>query len=153
MAFEELCPERIDLIHKNYRKLCNLLVDIDEWGQSAVIHMLTRYARSQFLDPNKAVWKNLFWPSAEAIELKVSDVESNVGQISFYKTFVVTQNTFKVRAQINGGDISSRSDWTILFYLSFWLVTIHRVFQKRIKHDQIESKSYYLTRTESFLCC
>ena len=55
MAFEELCPERIDLIHKNYRKLCNLLVDIDEWGQSAVIHMLTRYARSQFMDPNKAV--------------------------------------------------------------------------------------------------
>ena len=43
------------LIHKNYRKLCNLLVDIDEWGQSAVIHMLTRYARLQFVDPNKAV--------------------------------------------------------------------------------------------------
>lgn len=55
MAFEELCPDRVDLIHKNYRKLCNLLVDIDEWGQSAVIHMLTRYARSQFVDPNKAV--------------------------------------------------------------------------------------------------
>ena len=55
MAFEELCPDRIDLIHKNYRKLCNLLVDIDEWGQSAVIHMLTRYARSQFVNPNKAV--------------------------------------------------------------------------------------------------
>ncbi|EGI65728.1 AP-3 complex subunit beta-2 [Acromyrmex echinatior] len=33
MAFEEVCPERIDLIHKNYRKLCNLLVDVDEWGQ------------------------------------------------------------------------------------------------------------------------
>ncbi|KAH3752044.1 hypothetical protein DPMN_186652 [Dreissena polymorpha] len=32
-AFEELCPERIDLIHKNYRKLCNLLVDVEEWGQ------------------------------------------------------------------------------------------------------------------------
>jgi len=25
MAFEEVCPERIDLIHKNYRKLCNRL--------------------------------------------------------------------------------------------------------------------------------
>jgi AP-3 complex subunit beta len=33
MAFEEVCPERIELIHKNYRKLCNLLVDVDEWGQ------------------------------------------------------------------------------------------------------------------------
>ncbi|KXJ22678.1 AP-3 complex subunit beta-2 [Exaiptasia diaphana] len=53
MAFEEVCPDRIDLVHKNFRKLCNLLIDIDEWGQVAVIHMLTRYARTQFLDPNK----------------------------------------------------------------------------------------------------
>ncbi|EDV21108.1 uncharacterized protein TRIADDRAFT_30877 [Trichoplax adhaerens] len=53
MAFEEVCPERIDLIHKNYRKLCNLVMDIDEWGQVTVINMLTKYARSQFLDPNQ----------------------------------------------------------------------------------------------------
>ncbi|KDR14139.1 AP-3 complex subunit beta-1 [Zootermopsis nevadensis] len=52
MAFEEVCPERIDLIHKNYRKLCNLLVDVDEWGQVIIINMLTRYARTQFTDPN-----------------------------------------------------------------------------------------------------
>nr|XP_018900756.1 PREDICTED: AP-3 complex subunit beta-2 isoform X1 [Bemisia tabaci] len=53
MAFEEVCPERIDLIHKNYRKLCNLLLDIDEWGQVVIVNMLTRYARTQFLDPNR----------------------------------------------------------------------------------------------------
>lgn len=53
MAFEEVCPERIDLIHKNYRKLCNLLVDVEEWGQVVIIHMLTRYARTQFVSP----WK------------------------------------------------------------------------------------------------
>lgn len=52
MAFEEVCPERIDLIHKNYRKLCNLLVDVDEWGQVIIINMLTRYARTQFINPN-----------------------------------------------------------------------------------------------------
>ncbi|XP_063782401.1 AP-3 complex subunit beta-2 isoform X1 [Pseudophryne corroboree] len=53
MAFEEVCPERIDLIHKNYRKLCNLLIDVEEWGQVVIINMLTRYARTQFLNPNK----------------------------------------------------------------------------------------------------
>ncbi|XP_028921373.1 AP-3 complex subunit beta-2 isoform X2 [Ornithorhynchus anatinus] len=53
MAFEEVCPERIDLIHKNYRKLCNLLVDVEEWGQVVIINMLTRYARTQFLSPNQ----------------------------------------------------------------------------------------------------
>lgn len=52
MAFEEVCPERIDLIHKNYRKLCNLLVDVDEWGQIVIVNMLTRYARTQFINPN-----------------------------------------------------------------------------------------------------
>ena len=55
IAFETVCPERIDLIHKNYRKLCNLLVDVDEWGQVMIINMLTRYARTQFLDPNQEV--------------------------------------------------------------------------------------------------
>ncbi|KAG1662789.1 AP-3 complex subunit beta-1 [Nymphon striatum] len=53
MAFEEVCPERIDLVHKNYRKLCNLLVDVEEWGQVVIINMLTRYSRTQFIDPNK----------------------------------------------------------------------------------------------------
>lgn len=52
MAFEEVCPERIDLIHKNYRKLCSLLMDVDEWGQVIILNMLTRYARTQFTDPN-----------------------------------------------------------------------------------------------------
>ncbi|KAK3555908.1 hypothetical protein QTP86_029779 [Hemibagrus guttatus] len=51
VAFEEVCPERIDLIHKNYRKLCNLLIDVEEWGQVVIINMLTRYARTQFLSP------------------------------------------------------------------------------------------------------
>jgi len=52
MAFEEVCPDRIDLIHKNYRKLVNLLVDVEEWGQVTLTNMLTRYARTQFIDPN-----------------------------------------------------------------------------------------------------
>lgn len=55
MAFEEVCPERIDLIHKNYRKLCNLLIDVDEWGQIVIMSMLTRYGRTQFTDPNICV--------------------------------------------------------------------------------------------------
>lgn len=51
-AFEEICPERIDLIHKHYRKLCQVMADVDEWGQVMIINLLTRYARTQFTDPN-----------------------------------------------------------------------------------------------------
>ena len=32
-----------------------VLIGVDEWGQVVIISMLTRYARTQFLDPNKAV--------------------------------------------------------------------------------------------------
>ncbi|KAK5639081.1 hypothetical protein RI129_011573 [Pyrocoelia pectoralis] len=52
MAFTEVCPERVDLIHQVFRKLCALLVDVDEWGQVVIINMLTRYARTQFVNPN-----------------------------------------------------------------------------------------------------
>ncbi|XP_050519142.1 AP-3 complex subunit beta-1 [Diabrotica virgifera virgifera] len=52
MAFTEVCPERVDLIHQVFRKLCALLVDVDEWGQVTIVNMLTRYARNQFADPN-----------------------------------------------------------------------------------------------------
>ena len=42
MAFEEVCPDKIELIHKNYRKLVSLLVDVEEWGQVVILNMLTR---------------------------------------------------------------------------------------------------------------
>ena len=51
MAFTKVCPERVDLIHQVYRKLCALLVDVDEWGQVIIVNLLTRYARTQFADP------------------------------------------------------------------------------------------------------
>jgi AP-3 complex subunit beta len=54
MAFEEVCPERIDLIHKNYKKFCTLITDVEEWGQVIIINMLVRYARTQFEDPNRS---------------------------------------------------------------------------------------------------
>uniref|UniRef100_A0A8C2DXY7 Adaptor related protein complex 3 subunit beta 1a n=1 Tax=Cyprinus carpio TaxID=7962 RepID=A0A8C2DXY7_CYPCA len=65
MAFEEVCPDRIDLIHKNYRKLCNLLVDVEEWGQVVIIHMLTRYARTQFVSPWRENNEKAFYDSEE----------------------------------------------------------------------------------------
>mmetsp|Transcript_21870 Transcript_21870/g.85714 ORF Transcript_21870/g.85714 Transcript_21870/m.85714 type:complete len:800 (-) Transcript_21870:787-3186(-) len=51
-AFSEICPNRLDLIHPHYRKFCNMLADMDEWGQIYLLNMLTRYCRTQFEDPN-----------------------------------------------------------------------------------------------------
>ncbi|XP_065165526.1 AP-3 complex subunit beta-1-like [Atheta coriaria] len=51
MAFTKVCPERVDLIHLVYRKLCALLGDVDEWGQVIIVQVLTHYARTQFTNP------------------------------------------------------------------------------------------------------
>lgn len=54
-AFNVVCPTAYDLIHPQYAKLCTLLVDCDEWGQTIILNMLVRYIRTQFLNPNGAV--------------------------------------------------------------------------------------------------
>lgn len=45
VAFEAICPTRLDLIHQHYRRLCRILVDVDEWGQVDLLNLLLRYAR------------------------------------------------------------------------------------------------------------
>ncbi|GAA6018845.1 hypothetical protein JCM8202_002255 [Rhodotorula sphaerocarpa] len=50
-AWEELCPTEWDLIHPNYRRICKMLMDVDEWGQATALRILARYGRSFFLDP------------------------------------------------------------------------------------------------------
>ena len=58
-AFLEVCPDRIDLIHKHYRGLIRKLVDMDEWGQLATLKLLTVYARKCFPVRTKMVKTNM----------------------------------------------------------------------------------------------
>jgi AP-3 complex subunit beta len=51
-AFLAVCPERLDLLHKHYRKLCRMMVDVEEWGQALMAPLLLRYARTQFCRPD-----------------------------------------------------------------------------------------------------
>jgi len=32
-AYLEVCPDSFDLLHRNYRKICHLIADMDEWSQ------------------------------------------------------------------------------------------------------------------------
>ena len=47
-AYMEICPERVDLIHKHYRGLVKKLVDMDEWSQLATLQLMTLYGRKCF---------------------------------------------------------------------------------------------------------
>lgn len=51
VAFEEVCSTRLDLLHQQYRRLCRLLVDVDEWGQVDLLSLLLRYARTMLARP------------------------------------------------------------------------------------------------------
>lgn len=53
-ALEAICPERLDLLHKHYRRICRSLVDSDEWSQIVMLRLLERYARLHFADPSKS---------------------------------------------------------------------------------------------------
>lgn len=53
MTFSDICPERLDLLHTSYCKLCHLLIDMDEWGQVIVMDVLSRYCRKYFTNPNR----------------------------------------------------------------------------------------------------
>lgn len=57
-AFMEICPERIDLVHKHYRGLVKKLVDMDEWSQLATLRLMTIYARKCFPKRTKRVKKS-----------------------------------------------------------------------------------------------
>ncbi|TRM64961.1 adaptin N terminal region-domain-containing protein [Schizophyllum amplum] len=51
VAFEAVCPTRLDLLHRQYRRLCRVLVDVDEWGQVDIMNLLLRYARTMLPRP------------------------------------------------------------------------------------------------------
>ena len=50
-AFNEVCPENLAMLHPHYRKFCQLLADLDEWGQITTLTVFTRYCRTFFTNP------------------------------------------------------------------------------------------------------
>lgn len=52
VAFDAICPTRLDLLHPHYRRMCRLLVDLDEWGQLRWLNLLLRYARTMLSKPS-----------------------------------------------------------------------------------------------------
>ncbi|KZT06124.1 uncharacterized protein LAESUDRAFT_813041 [Laetiporus sulphureus 93-53] len=52
VAFTEVCPTRLDLLHQHYRRLCRTLIDADEWGQVDLLNLLIRYARTMLPRPS-----------------------------------------------------------------------------------------------------
>jgi len=58
ITFMQVCPDRIDLIHKHYRGLIRKLVDMDEWGQLATLRLMLDYGRRCFPRRTRRVLRN-----------------------------------------------------------------------------------------------
>ena len=43
-AFASVCPNNYSLIGRNYKRLCEVLPDVEEWGQIVLIGILLRYS-------------------------------------------------------------------------------------------------------------
>jgi AP-3 complex subunit beta len=52
-AWDHVCPERTDLLHRPYRQICRLLIEMDEWGQLVAMRVLTIYVRRCFNKPDE----------------------------------------------------------------------------------------------------
>jgi hypothetical protein len=41
------------MLHQQFRRLCRILVDADEWGQINLLDLLARYARTMLSQPDQ----------------------------------------------------------------------------------------------------
>jgi len=104
-TFVEICPQKLDLLHGCYRKLCHLLTDMDEWGQIVTIDVLTRYCRSNFVRPKDgsaekidALKRRQRKPPGTCIEQNISTRDSpfpSVEHTAFSKRASPTTSTKK----------------------------------------------------------
>jgi len=42
-SFASICPNNFSLIGRNYQRLCEILPDVEEWGQIVLIGILLRF--------------------------------------------------------------------------------------------------------------
>lgn len=52
-AWTEVAPQRYDLLHPHYRRLCRALPGMEPWAQGTVVAALLRYARTQLPPPDR----------------------------------------------------------------------------------------------------
>jgi len=88
IAFSELCPTRLELLHGSFRKICHLLTDMDEWGQVVILDILSRYCRKFFKEPKG--WKQ---GTAERIDRERRVQRTMEGVQSIAKTRTTTTTT------------------------------------------------------------
>uniref|UniRef100_A0A2P2JST1 Clathrin/coatomer adaptor adaptin-like N-terminal domain-containing protein n=1 Tax=Rhizophora mucronata TaxID=61149 RepID=A0A2P2JST1_RHIMU len=75
-AFVSICPTNYSLIGKNYRRLCEILPDVEDWGQIALIGMLLRYVIARHGLAKESIMFSLHGKESSHSETNGSDLDS-----------------------------------------------------------------------------
>ncbi|XP_022765147.1 AP3-complex subunit beta-A isoform X2 [Durio zibethinus] len=74
-AFASVCPYNLSLIGRNYRKLCEILPDVEEWGQIVLIGILLRYVIARHGLVKESIMCSLQCTDSSHSEKNSSDVD------------------------------------------------------------------------------
>jgi AP-3 complex subunit beta len=67
LAFNCTVPDRYDLLHPHFRRICHGLVDIDEWNQPVTLRVLAGYARTYLRRPSAEETRTVLEGKAEKV--------------------------------------------------------------------------------------
>ncbi|KAL4376868.1 hypothetical protein GQ457_02G022820 [Hibiscus cannabinus] len=81
-SFASVCPYNLSLIGRNYRKLCEILPDVEEWGQIVLIGILLRYAIARHGLVKESIMSSLKCTENFHAEKHVSDDNMGLGKES-----------------------------------------------------------------------
>lgn len=112
MAFTKVCPERVDLVHRVFRTLCHMMGDVDEWGQVIIVNMLTRYARTQFVDPNLQQQSSPTTNTEPSVEHQQDSVNNHATNNNSSAGLQLTHQQQRVVQSESSSDSSDSSDST-----------------------------------------
>ncbi|KAL2317227.1 hypothetical protein Fmac_031103 [Flemingia macrophylla] len=76
-AFTSVCPSNFSLIGRNYKRLCEILPDVEEWGQIILIGILLRYVIARHGLVKESIMFSLFNIDIDNLVQDESDITSN----------------------------------------------------------------------------
>lgn len=76
-AFTSVCPNNFSLIGRNYRRLCEILPDVEEWGQIILIGILLQYVIARHGLVKESVMFTLHNKDIDNLEEDESYIPSN----------------------------------------------------------------------------
>ncbi|KAK1415557.1 hypothetical protein QVD17_31340 [Tagetes erecta] len=85
-AFASVCPNNLPLIGRNYKRLCEILPDVEEWGQIILIGILLRYVIARHGLAKESIMASL---GPDIFNSEKSGSESDSSYLEIKKTYEI----------------------------------------------------------------